>query len=279
MLSLKQKLVEITSDKTSGSLVLLEKLIGQFEVFFSQNIHRQMRNELPDLLELVSNKLLLFPVVTHFLTALSVVIKENNDVGPCLDFIERYKTIWSRVKDSISEEAYNIISPTAKTILTHSNSGQVRHFFSFLKKKACNVQIVQTISHPEMEGRLQADYIASLGFDVKLIEDAETGSIFNYIDVVVCGVDAVTGIHFLNKTGTRTIGLLCSSYKKPFYVLCDPRKIIPDSSVQNFCSAVEGSGKLFKPDFQHPSGGNTNMDERYFEWIEKTLVTKFITVL
>jgi len=48
MLSLKQKLVEITSDKTSGSLVLLEKLIGQFEVFFSQNIHRQMRNELPD---------------------------------------------------------------------------------------------------------------------------------------------------------------------------------------------------------------------------------------
>lgn len=140
-------------------------------------------------------------------------------------FIKDYQKTWS---DKILEAASVMVKTldfNNKQIFLHSRSGSIFSLFNKLKEEKINISVIQTVSEPVGEGILQAKYIAQLGFQVTLINEAASGRWMNKADMMITGADAVYPDHLVNKTGTLPLALLCQHFQKPYYVLTDSRKI------------------------------------------------------
>ena len=106
-------------------------------------------------------------------------------------------------------------------MLTHSRSGTV---INVLKQVKNISKIVQTISRPGEEGRLQAERLKREGLDVTLIEDHEVNKIIAGVDLCIFGCDQFTDKDFINKVGTDAIKNCASRTNVPVVVLGDSRK-------------------------------------------------------
>ncbi|MCX7834084.1 MAG: hypothetical protein N2490_07730 [Ignavibacteria bacterium] len=188
-----------------------------------------------------------------------------------LQRVENYIKTWISVNDRIAVNTLRNIDFADKTVLLHSNSSTVRHLFNYIRTQSIPVEIIQTESRPKCEGRVQADYISSLGFKVTYIIDAAAIKYLAKVDFVLMGCDSVYPDYFINKVGTEAIAIGCRTFKIPFYVITDSRKI--------------SSTDYIRPENKKPiseiiSGASVhkfNIENYYFESIPNEFITKLIT--
>ncbi|MGB4204788.1 MAG: hypothetical protein WBJ84_04120 [Bacteroidales bacterium] len=222
---------KILTDNKSGSSEIATKVLQWLSEELNKNteIHT---DELNSAFEQILETFPHFAVLEHLtgtireiLPAIGKIQKYKERQKFFETFIKDYHRTWS---DKILEAASVMVKTidfSNKQIFLHSRSGSILSLFKKLKEENINTSVIQTVSAPAGEGILQAKYIAQLGFQVTLINEAASGRWMNKADMMITGADAIYPDHLINKTGTLPLALLCRHFQKPYYVLTDSRKI------------------------------------------------------
>lgn len=188
-----------------------------------------------------------------------------------LQKVKSYIKTWVSVNDRIAVNTLKNIDFTDKTVLLHSNSSTVRHLFNYIRTQSMPVEVIQTESRPKCEGRVQADYISSLGFKVTYIIDAAAIKYLSKVDFVLMGCDSVYPDYFINKVGTEAIAIGCKIFKIPFYVITDSRKISSTDYIR------PENKKPISEIISGASAHKFNIENYYFESTPNDYITKLIT--
>jgi translation initiation factor 2B subunit (eIF-2B alpha/beta/delta family) len=215
----------LCADRSSGSRIILIRFVDHALSYLeSDGESADIRNRV--LTGAMSRLRLAFPVfavIAHFEEGLMVARQEHQTNT----YITRYAEQWTHVNTKVAVAAAGRLALLGKRILFHSRSGALAALGEALTESA-GVTIVQTESNPGAEGIEQARQLARLGLAVTLIPDMAIGREVEHCDMAIVGSDWVGGSQFINKLGTRAIAGLCLLWKKPFYVLCDSRKLRAD---------------------------------------------------
>ncbi len=273
----------IINDNTSGSVEILNNTILELERIFKTGIVPDLEtldNQLNFLLEKYPHFLVLY----HFVDQFKSQVKKTNtkeisieeSVRNLSGFLEAYKEKWNNCGEALAKTVLKDLDLNDKTILLHSNSYSILILFEALKEKGIAVKLFQTSSAPVNEGKLQAEKLAKLGYEVSFIAEAAIGKFMQDIDYIFLGADAIFKERFLNKTGSLPIALTAIYFNKPIYVVSDSRKYISDTTKYPKLIRIF-SDENIKPVeelWKHPPE-NINVLNFYFEFVPNTLVEKF----
>jgi len=270
----------IKDDNKSGSVQLLDMLIDALIRFFKS----KPRFSNPDIIRFLVNTIESFlssalddfrvikSFYDDFKFELMVNCRKRDFAENTQKYLEKYKSAWSNVNEKIYRNIAKEIKFSNKTILLHSNSSTVRGLFSYMKSRAKNIKIIQTESCPMLEGRLQAEYLAKLGYSVTLIPDAAFAQYIREIDFCLLGADGIYKTHFVNKTGSYLITLLLKTFSVPLYVLADSRKIDRTRKSSSIELKSRPPEEIWDKNIK-----NLNSVNNYFELIPNKFFTKIYT--
>jgi len=259
-MKLKNDAISVFNNKTEGSSTLLIKL--------NHLIKSDFKNKKYIALLIKESRVHFnsFAVVLNYLDELEKGISNGKAFPDIIKNIEDHdKNVNLRLFENSRKYFRNV-----STVLTISNSQTIltflRQFHSINKK--LNVIIAE--SRPKNEGKILAKRLLKEGISVGFITDFSTASYLPLIDAAVIGADKIlsTG-NVINKTGSRTLAILCRYYNKPFYVLTSRGKQVYD--------------KKYIPEQKDPSEvwnystKNLTIKNSYFEEVESDLITKIIT--
>jgi translation initiation factor 2B subunit (eIF-2B alpha/beta/delta family) len=270
----------IKAENKSGSAHLLDMLIDSLIAFFkskprfsNQDTIRFLNNMIGYFL---SSALDDFQVLKSFFEEIRCEWMKNCHRSSLnenmLKYLGKYKSEWSKANEKIYRNIAKEIKFNNKTILLHSNSSTVRGLFSYLKARSRNIKFIQTESRPMLEGRLQAEYLAKLGYSVTLIPDAAFAQYIREIDFCILGADGIYKTHFVNKTGSYLIAILFKMFFVPFYVLADNRKIDSKRKSSSVILKSHPSSEIWGKQLK-----NLNCTNNYFELIPNKFIKKIYT--
>lgn len=277
MYHLQKSIEQIKNDNQSGSSGILHQTLQAIRLYLKDteeepaSVRKVITEALKELLAAFGTMSVLFHFVNHLFLALDRPDKHLELNQYLLGVVRDYEMAWEDAPQRLAHNAYKTIDFQQKTVLVHSNSSAIGHLFSYLKKQQLDVDIIQTESRPAYEGRVLAKQMADLGYQIKLITDANISRYMDQVDMAIVGADSISEDYFINKTGTQLIALACQHFKIPFYVLSDSRKLIPPSVHFPFREAPKPETEILEE--PHP---NIEAENYYFEEISNALVTAFI---
>lgn len=176
-------------------------------------------------LENLKNSLPQFAVLHHFCDEFKNIISTSeNNCQTANTLMELYKTKWKNAGQRAAEILISEIDFLGKTVLLHSNSSNIISLFELLNQKGIQPLVIQTISFPIEEGKVQAEILARMGFKVSIVGDASSSQFVKMADFVIMGADRIFRSEFINKTGSLPLALACQHYNKPLFVISDSRK-------------------------------------------------------
>ena len=275
----RENIDDLLADNHSGSGKLLESLVGAIGELVSGQEEEcsvdagLLREQLSGIIREKPH----FLVLHHFINELLRVTGRERSL-PCSQvraFIDRYRKRWGKAEALIASYLEQAVSLNGKTVLLHSNSKTVCSMFGGQGLTGSGIRIIQTESRPVNEGRLQAEYLAKLGFEVTLVTDASVTRSARKADFALLGADAVYPGTFINKSGSYSIALACREFGKDCLVVCDSRKLWLN----------QAGGSTFDASFGEPAPpeevwqgapDNLEIENHYFEQIPNSLVTSFI---
>lgn len=224
--------VQILQDNSSGSSAIADRVI----IWIADTIDAISS---PDYSELYSDFDKLIQVFPHFATLRHLIgsvkdfLRQLHDLSSVQNlpeafnrFIKQYKETWQQNHTLAAEHLVRNIKFEGKTLLLHSHSSSIIRLFEVLAREGLTSGVIQTVSEPVQEGKLQAVRIAAIGFQVRLINEAAASRFMDETDMLVTGADAIFNDSIINKAGTLPLALLCRHFSKPWYVLADSRKLI-----------------------------------------------------
>ncbi len=275
-----KKLDEIINDHSSGSAEILNQCIDILKHHLGKGDLKSLKdkNSLLKNLKRLQESHKNFFIVQHFLKEIMGLLDSDhpNWNKYLSDLIREYELTWNDVNTRINLLAGSSINLINKTILLHSNSSTVKDLFSIRKTDASNIRIIQTESRPNMEGRIQAEFLAGLGYHVTLIADAAIGRYVGIVDMSILGADAIYPGFFVNKCGSLLIALVCHEKGVPLYVLTDSRKLWinqeQSTGIETFHEDIKPGNELWN----NPPI-NILVENYYFESVPNRHVELFIT--
>ena len=256
-----QKLKEILEDKISGSRDLLIKLNS----FFYENFNQI--DDFPALLLELKKRFYTFHTIISYLTEIEeIYLTQGGDT--VYDYVRNFFTSETEVYDKIFTNFEKHIK-RIKNIITFSNSRTVFEILYRLHKKNKKLSVTVCESRPQNEGRILAEALLDLGITVNFITEAMIPEFTETADIAVVGADTILkNGNVVNKTGTKLLAITCKYYKKPFYVFADKSKL---KNSNTFHHKKESPREIW--DFSHPK---LNIENSYFEIVDKKLITKII---
>jgi translation initiation factor 2B subunit (eIF-2B alpha/beta/delta family) len=167
-----------------------------------------------------------FAVLYHFINQVFLEIEKQTGNTNLLEFVDNYSKSWEDAQKQVVSEFVKQIPGHKPGILLHSSSTTLQGLFEKMALTGVQATIYQTLSGPLNEGKIQAKFLAALGFRVNMIHESATANFMEDIDMAVFGADVFIADVFINKAGTFPLSLLLRHFNKPVYVLCDSRKIM-----------------------------------------------------
>jgi len=221
---------KIITDNKSGSVELVNNLIITLLNNNLQFIFLNNKNELSNLLVELKNEQNTFINLTNFIDKLINII-DLSDFQWFVLTLYAEKKYYKNLNNLILQKFldFNI---KFDSCLLHSNSSTIKNLFNSLKNTNYKIQtIYQTISNPGGEGKIQADFLESIGYTVKIIDESNLSNYVDYIDIAIFGSDAVCkNSYFINKIKTKKISETLQKAKKTTIVISDKNKMIKPSS-------------------------------------------------
>jgi len=255
-------LYQILSDKTSGSSDLVAKLNNYVKVNSGNKL------ELEKIIELSDKHLSSFQIINSYIKSLQKLLKRN-DTKAIINFSESFE---NELKNKYSRLYKNakIYLNEFNFILTLSNSSTIAEVFKLWKNDNPTLKIVIPESRPKNEGKLLAGKLLKINFKVDFITDLSIANFMDKIDAVIIGADKVLkNRNVINKTGSKSIAILCSYYNKPFIVLATKDKICRNN---RFKQMDQNLDEIWKH-----RNHRLKIHNRYFELVENDLITKIFT--
>ena len=257
---------EIASDNTSGSSIIVDKIIALLNLCqygrFGHLTKDQLR-QIVEVLKKIDNSL---RIVHHFLHHYEISLDAAGD--DFYSYIGEYYEKWKDVNHQIAHNLSQLVSLENKKILLHSNSGTVLQALKLLHADGVNFSVIQTESRPMMEGREEAQKLSMLGIKVDFICDAAVGTEVNNADICLLGADVFTATEFVNKIGSAAICQAANYYNKPVFVACDSRKWIDNL---DHVKLLNPAKELWGED-----DPNINIKNYYFETIPRDLTNSIV---
>ncbi|MBN2616259.1 MAG: hypothetical protein JXR71_11260 [Bacteroidales bacterium] len=264
----------IFNDRVSGSGSLLKKLEDELLFHGSSNEIINLP-ELIDDLQKLKNTFPQFALFHHFITELLNFLSPERDTlyGKQLTtFVHAYKEKWNRSQNRAAEQLLQQISLDKKNVLVHSNSSAIFCLAKLLSERNEKTIFWQTLSSPANEGKIQAQKIRNLHFDVHLFHEDALSKFIHQIDLAIFGADFISDTFFINKTGSFALSLIMQHFHKPVYVLAETRKFIPVKEAQNIMDEAP------KPPQEIATGMNDiQVYNYYFESIPLSFTDKIFT--
>ena len=218
------ELLKIAVDRINGSTTMLFKLLDIMEAMIKN--HQNLTEYQQELNEIIKNQ-------SHFINLVNITrqISENlSDTVAILNLItdirQYYQTLFEKQANIILQKPHK----DKIKILTHSNSSSIKNVIMHIKDKVKSIEIVQTVSTPGDEGKLQADFFCKNGIPVTLIDDSAVANYIPEVDFILSGCDQYNNTHFVNKTGTLNLSIIAKHYDTKLYVLCDKYKLTTNLS-------------------------------------------------
>jgi translation initiation factor 2B subunit (eIF-2B alpha/beta/delta family) len=280
MTTLSQELEKIRDDHYSGSVEILQQYIDLLKHQYKKGDLRSSidKNFIIKNLEQLKKNHPTYFLVQHFVNEAIQVIWESKKAWDknLFNFLKEYELTWKDVNKLIAARTESSFQLIHKTILLHSNSSALKSLFKFNRPDAAKIRIIQTESRPQAEGRVQARYLADIGYNVTLITDASIALYADMIDMVLLGADAIYKEFFVNKTGSHLIALVSQEFGIPLYVLADSRKIWNKQDYSGLSQTISEDPKPGSEVWDNPPEG-INPENYYFETIPNKWVDLFIT--
>ena len=257
-----KKLEKLFRNKKLGSSELVIKLNELCRTFQSDN------KLIKSSITLINTNLGHFPSVSNYISELSTIVSSNDKVR-LMKFFEDFSKSESDKYKNIFNKLLKCI-PNSKNVITLSRSGTVLNILKLWQSINRNLRVVVCESRPMLEGRLLAEDLLKFGLKVELIADSVMSLFVPKVDAAIIGTDSVLkNRNVVNKTGSKSLALLCKEYEKSFYVITTRSKF--------------SNKKTFKPKKENPEeiwtkkNKNLKVSNIYFEEIENELITKIIT--
>ncbi len=212
------QLLQIASDRVSGSTQMLQNLVTIIEQTLSQNIDIKIfKKELENITTTQHQFTNLYIITNKILNN----INNNTSIKKIITEIKEYyntlaHTHYIKLRPYLPDK--NLI-----TILTHSNSSSVKSLLLKLKNEK-NLQIIQPISYPGEEGLVQAKFLKENSINVTIIDDAAIPFFAKQSDIAIIGCDTIGKDFFVNKVGSFSTALSAQYYNIPLIVLGDKYK-------------------------------------------------------
>ncbi len=212
------ELLKIASDSINGSTTMLLNLLDTIEKMQKNNIN------------IADYKLMFNSIIksqSHFINLINITRQILENISDPEAISNLITTVRKYYQTLFEKQANIILENTHKDkikLLTHSNSSSIKNVVLQLKDKVKNIEIVQTVSTPGDEGKLQADFFCKNGLPVTLIDDSAVANFIPEVDFIMSGCDQYDKTHYVNKTGTLNIAIIAKYYGIKLYVLCDNYK-------------------------------------------------------
>jgi translation initiation factor 2B subunit (eIF-2B alpha/beta/delta family) len=257
-----KKLEQIISNKKLGSSELVNKLNELCRTF--QSDHKLIKSSIP----LISSQIGHFSTVSNYISELNKIVSSNDKVR-IKKFFDDFSKNESAKYQSIFNKLLKYI-PDSKKVITLSRSGTVLNILKIWQRMNKNIRVVVCESRPMLEGRLLAEDLLKFGLKVELVADSVMSLFVPKVDAAIIGADSVfKNGNVINKTGSKSLALLCKKYKIPFYVIATRSK---------FCNKKSFKVKIENPDeIWTKKHKNLIISNIYFEEIENRLITKIFT--
>jgi translation initiation factor 2B subunit (eIF-2B alpha/beta/delta family) len=276
----KEDLKKFESDNYSGSAELLEQYIELIHYWLEKGDLASPKDRvflMDHSRRLQETHQSLF-VLVHFCSQVTLLLTQEKETWrpPLLEFLKEYKTVWSDVSEKLAYRAISIIDMSQKLILCHSQSSAVKEVFQQYSGNRKKIKVIQTESRPVFEGRMQAEMIKRLGYDITLVPDVGFARHLDKINMILLGADSIYRDYFVNKAGTYNICLAGKNAGIPIYVLADSRKFW--SSLPAERQEMEYKENQKTPDevWENPPQG-MGIENFYFEKTPSAWVDGFIT--
>ncbi|OGF58765.1 MAG: hypothetical protein A2Y62_09655 [Candidatus Fischerbacteria bacterium RBG_13_37_8] len=132
--------------------------------------------------------------------------------------------------DAIAVLAHPLVS-LHNTVGIYSYDTAVVHLMKKYLNEFKDKEIHCSECRPEKKGLSLAKKLSNIGYKVHLYTDMGFLSHLHKLDVVITGADFIIKKGVVNTIGTSSIGALCRSMKKPFYVLLGSSKFLPGHNI------------------------------------------------
>ena len=257
-----KQLENILNNKTSGSSDIMIKL--------NKLLRNNYKNDkfVSSAVSEINKKLLHFSAIREYISMVSKLTGSNKKK----EFLLFLNNIEEKLHNQNSILYYKAI-PYIKdinNILTISNSGTLLRLFENWRKDNNKLKITVCESRPKLEGRIFAKTLLKKKIKTELITDFMAGSYVPLVDAVITGADSVLlNGNIVNKTGSKTLALLCRHYKKPFYVITLKNKF---TTLKTFNPPKENPDEIW-----NIKNGNLRIQNIYFEIVERDLITAVIS--
>ena len=277
------EIFKITKDKISGSVSILKQV--QKAIYIYCNIENTLKKDiLIKSLTTLFNETGQFAAVYHFIDSILFWLEKKYpgstylESKEVLSFLDKYNHKWNNVNKEIADNLYEYLQKiNYSKVLLHSYSSTICEVFETIKDKITDIEVYQTISNPNKEGKLQAKFLNNLGYKVKVVEDSLTGIISNKVDFAILGADVVFEDFFINKIGSSAITHLFNFHEKPVLVLTDSRKFISSHISIEIINKFKKEKLKPKDEIWKNAPNGIETINYYFEEIPNHLVSYFIT--
>ncbi len=239
---MKQFFESVWKDHQSGSSRILEQVIWGFnESIHHDSFSKESSSRLCLELEEIAEHHKDLIVIQHFSNqAKSKLIRglQESDYQKSIEsWLDDYKKEWRDVNKRIAKNFLELNPLKKSTLLFHSHSGALVELGKQLSMSGFDGKIIQTISEPGSEGKIQAIELDNLELEVELIEDETAIYRMKAVDQLVFGADQFNSQEWLNKIGTRSLTECANSFDVPVWILADSRKKV---------NAVSVNGEIFE---------------------------------
>jgi translation initiation factor 2B subunit (eIF-2B alpha/beta/delta family) len=259
-MELRKNIISLFNNRTAGSSALLVKL--------NRIIKEELGNK--DYISLIIEEgrkhFKDFSIINYYLDEIEKELNNQESLMEKIDYYDKYDEI---INNKIFNNGKGYFLNISK-ILTLSNSLTIANFLIRLYGLNNKLEVMITESRPINEGRILAKELLKSSISVEFITDFSAASFLPSVDAIITGADKIlSNGNIVNKTGSRTLAILCRYYKKPFYVITTKNKRSNDSK--------------YLPEEKDPAEvwryANQNLKVRnyYFEEIENDLITRIIT--
>ncbi len=254
-----KKLINILSNKTSGSFELLIELHNHLK-------KEQMIIQLfPEIIDLAKDQLSSFQAIQNYLDDMKLTLHRDKTLD---HFFKKYDEKFHDPFARLFDKSKNILRKYNR-IITISNSKTVYEILSRLNKINPNLEVIVCESRPKLEGRILAKNLLKVNIHVELITEAMMYQSAKDSNAALVGADIILkNGDIINKVGSSLLAITCKNYKIPFYVIADKSKLSPTNKYSQ--------QKMPSKEIWRHSGKKLQINNFYFEKVDRSLITKVI---
>jgi translation initiation factor 2B subunit (eIF-2B alpha/beta/delta family) len=227
-------LADIAADNRSGSAAILRKALAYLRSVADESRDAPFDNQREHIVDSARKLVEAQPDMAQLYNLASAVIasvrSHSSLSGDSSAVVRKVLDEYARDEELAVERAVALagrLISEGQTILTISNSSLVRETI-LRHPKRTSLTVVIPESRPMSEGVLLAQSLDSQGIRTILTTDFAATTYVKNSDVFVCGADAVSKDHVVNKVGTGVLADLAKQLNKKTVAVFTSSKIIRD---------------------------------------------------